>query len=300
VELYVESLRLEKARRLTTTFDGVIYSFASLAREGTVRAQTASVTKPQNLASLDANNLGRVITFSKRVMRPVAWRGDTLALELGLFSVKTGNLLSPLINYVTKISDKVGSTSLTKLDPFFPLITEGLDMIAGQTTDTAIELAVDADLSLNQSRLCALVAKPKGQINETQVTIDKTDRKLLLDGAPLNAAFCVFSIRVNDRNADWGSIPALEQAYSEFTNAIVSNKRKEAQEALAGFNRQLVISPDLIAADKDRLKKKAEADLKAAFPGGGQSSTKTSLARFENRVLSDLNLYDDPVPLNRP
>jgi len=172
-------------------------------------------------------------------------------------------------------------------------------MIAGQTADTAIELAVDADLSLNQSGFFAVVAKPKGQINPTHVTIQKTDRKLLLDGAPLDAAFCVFSIRVNDRNADWGSIPALEQAYSEFTNAILSNKRKEAQEALAGFNRQLVISPDLIAADKDRLKKKAEADLKAAFPGGGQSS-RTSLARFENRILSDLNLYDDPVPPNRP
>jgi hypothetical protein len=161
VELYVESLRLAKARRFATKFDGVIYSFASLAREGTVRAQSASVTKPQNLANLDANNLGQVITFQKRMMRPVPWRGGTLALELGLFSVKTGNLLSPLINYVAKIAEKAGSTSLIKLDPFFPLITEGLDMIAGQKADTEIELAIDTDLSVKQSCLCALIAQKK-------------------------------------------------------------------------------------------------------------------------------------------
>jgi hypothetical protein len=128
------------------------------------------------------------------------------------------------------------------------------------------------------------------------VTIDTTDHKLLLDGAPLNAAYCVFSIRMNDRNEEWGSIPPLEQAYAEFTKAIGSGKRKEAQDALAGFNRQLIISPDLIPADKNRLKKKADADLRDAFPGGGQSATRSRLARFENRVLFDLNLYDDPVP----
>src|SRR5438105_6184904 len=76
IELYVESLRLAKARRFATTFHGVIYSFASLARQGTDRAELASVTKPQNLATLDARNLDRVITVSKRIMGAMPWRGN--------------------------------------------------------------------------------------------------------------------------------------------------------------------------------------------------------------------------------
>ena len=138
----MESLRLEKARRFATTFHGVIYSFASLARQGTNEAKLASVTKPQNLATLDANNLDRVITVSKRIMGAMPWRGDPFGVELGLFSVKSGNLLTPLINFVTKISDKAGISVVTKLDPFTAFITEGLDMIAGQTNDTEIELAI--------------------------------------------------------------------------------------------------------------------------------------------------------------
>jgi hypothetical protein len=293
VELYVESLRLEKARRFATTFHGVIYSFASLARDGANKAELASVTKPQNLATLDANNLDRVITVSKRIMGAMPWRGDPFGLELGLFSVKSGNLLTPLINYVTKVSEKAGVSAVTKLDPFVPLITEGLDIIAGQTNETEIELAIDTDLSLNESRLCALIAKPRGTIDGAQLAIDPNDRKLLQNGKPLDAAYCVFSIRSSDRNPNWGAIPALQEAYAEFTKAILSGKHKEAEEALAAFNRQVIVSPDLITSDKDKLKGKAKADLHDAFPGGGQAATPEVRRRYEARQLSDLNLYDD-------
>lgn len=294
IELYVESLRLEKARRFATTFHGVIYSFTSLARTGANRVERASVTKPQNLASLDANNLDRVITVSKRLMGAIPWRGNPMGLELGLFSVKSGNLLTPLVDYVSKISSKAGIAAVTKLDPFLPLITEGLDMIAGQTADTEIELAIDTDLSLVESRVCALIAKPKNAFDAATVTIDPQDRKLLQDGKPLDAAYCVFSIRTTDRNPDWGEITALRESYADFIRAIGSGRHKEAEEALAGFNRQVVVTPDLIAADKDRLKAKAKADLQDAFPGGGQAATPEIRQRYVTRTLTDLNLYDDP------
>ncbi|HEY7767050.1 hypothetical protein [Longimicrobium sp.] len=292
IELYVESLRLEKARRFATTFHGLIYSFASLARQGTDRAELASVTKPQNLATLGVNDLNRVITVSKRVMRPMPWRGNPLGLELGLFSIKSGNLLSPLVNYITKVSDLAGISVVTRLNPFVPLVLEGLDMIAGQTADSEIELAIDTDMSLVDSRLCALVARPKGTISGASLKIDPQDRKLLVDGKPLQAAYCVFSIRSSSMNPEWGEIPALKEAYADFTRAIMTGKHKEAEEALAAFNRQLIVSPDLISADKDRLKEKVKADLRDAFPGGGQSAPDGVRARFENRKLADLNLYD--------
>jgi hypothetical protein len=294
IELYVESLRLERARQLATLFHPVIYSFASLAREGTNSATQASVTNPQNLATLDANNLDRVITVSKRIMGAMPWRGDPFGLELGLFSVKSGNLLTPLINYVTKVSDKAGISVATKLDPFLPLITEGLDMIAGQRTDTEIELAIDTDLSLTESKFCALIAKPRGTINAAGLAIDPQDHKLLQNGNPLQAAYCVFSIRSRKDNPDWGKIPALEESYADFKKAILSNIQREADEALSGFNRQVIVSPDLISADKTLLKDKARAFRDEAYPTG-RTAGETNRQRFENRQLADLNLYDQPI-----
>jgi len=293
LEVYVESLRLEKARRFATTFDGVIYSFASMARQGAKRAELASVTKPKNLTALNQNQLSNVITVSKRIMAAMPWRGNPLGLELGLFSVKTGNLLTPLTAYVTKVAAQAG-ISTAVVSPFLPLVTEGLDMIAGQTADTAIELAIDTDMSLSKSQILALIAKPKGNVNQAAISIDPQDHKLLDNGQPLNAAYCVFSIRTTDRNADWGSIPALEQAYEDLKSAILSGKRKEAEEALAGFNRQVIICPDLIPADKTRLKDLAKDEVHQAFPGGSQAAEPQTLRdRFANRKLSDLRLYQD-------
>jgi hypothetical protein len=227
-------------------------------------------------------------------MGAMPWRGDPFGLELGLFSVKSGNLLTPLIDYVTKVSDKAGISVVNKLNPFIPLITEGLDIIAGQKDDTAIELAIDTDLSLTNSRLCALIAKPRGTINSAGLTIDIHDRKLLQNGSPLEAAYCVFSVRSSARNPDWGRIPALQESYADFVGAIKSGKHKEAEEALAAFSRQVIVSPDLISGDKERLRAKAKADLQDAFPGGGQAASRATIRqRFENRQLTDLNLYDE-------
>jgi len=292
IELYVESLRLEKARRFATSFHGVIYSFASLARYGTDKVEIASITKPKNLMSLDATNLDRVITISKRVLPPIPWRGNTLGIELGLFSVKAGNLLTPLVEFVAKVSDSAGLGFTSQVKKFAPLITEGLDIIAGQTADTAIELAIDTDLNLDTSKLYALVALEKEKLRPDSVSLDKTDRKLLLDGKPLNAAYCVFSIRSTAQNADWGSIASLQEAYADFVSAINTGRRKEAEEALAGFNRRVITCPDLITVDKDKLKRKAREDLADAFPGGGQSAEKTSVEKFKDRRLEDLRLYD--------
>jgi hypothetical protein len=101
IELYLESLRLEQARRFATRFHGVAYSFVSLLREGEPRAQLAAVSKPDKLAELDNHSLDRVITISKQMMGPAAFRGGPVSLEFGLFSVKSGNLLSPVLDYVT-------------------------------------------------------------------------------------------------------------------------------------------------------------------------------------------------------
>src|SRR4051812_29103462 len=78
VELFVESLRLTEARKFATRFNGMVYSFVTLAREGEANAQFAAISKPDKLAELDSSSLDKVITISKQMMGPVPWRGGTL------------------------------------------------------------------------------------------------------------------------------------------------------------------------------------------------------------------------------
>ncbi|TPJ21620.1 hypothetical protein [Mesorhizobium sp. B2-8-3] len=294
IEIFVESLRLKQARRLATAFHGVVYSFVRLSQDGTEDAEMAAVSKPARLAELDSANLDRVITVSSQMMGALPWRGGTLGLELGLFSVKRGNLLSPLIDYVTRVSAQAGISFIGQVKPFLPLITEGMDLIAGQTQDSVIEVALDTDMALMESRLCAIVAVRKGQIDTSQLTLDPNDRKLLLNGRPLEEGYCVFSIRRSDKKADFGAIPEVKAAFAALKATIASNDEAQARSALAAFRRTVVISSDLISLDKTRLIEKATALYGAALGSGpipaGRGGALVDLGATE---LADLDLYDE-------
>jgi hypothetical protein len=79
--------RLKEARRFATAFHGLVCSFARLSQESAEHAALAALSKPARLADLDNSNLDRLITVSNRMMGAVPWRGGTLGLALGLFSV---------------------------------------------------------------------------------------------------------------------------------------------------------------------------------------------------------------------
>lgn len=294
VEIYVESLRLKKARKFATSFHGVVYSFARLAQEAGEDAQLAAISKPDELAKMDPANLDRVITMSTQMMGAVPWRGGPLRLELGLFCVKSGNLLSPLLDYVTRVSSIGGISYIGQVKPFLPLITEGMDLIAGQSQDVTLEVAVHTSMTLQASRLCAVIAVPKNGVTAANLSLDPSDRKLLLNGQPLKEAYCVFSIRCTDQKADYGAIPEIRTAWAALKTGILSADVKQADTAMQAFRRTVLVSADLITRDKNRLIKKAQEMKDAAFPAGpGLVSREFLRPNDLSKIdLADLQIYD--------
>jgi hypothetical protein len=291
IEMYIESLRLTRARKFASTFHGVVYSFVDLAREGTSKAQFAAVSKPDKLAALDPSSLDRVITVSRQMLGAVAWRGGTLDLELGLFSVKSGNLLTPMVDYVARVSSAAGASFVGAVKPFLPLISEGMDMIAGQSKDTVIEVAVDTNMALTKSRVCAIVSAQRGTIDDSKLSVDK-DGTLLLNGVPLDRGYCVFSIRAVAQKADYGEIPELKEKYAAIQDAIKRGSGKDAQDALTAFRLATIASPDLIPSDASKLVVKAEQKVRTAFPPASLSiGGKTTKPKHEPESLSAIGLY---------
>ena len=175
LKTYLESLRLDRARVFMTRFHGVVYSFVQLPREGEARAQLAAVSRPEKLAELDKSAIDRVITVSKQMMGATAFRGGPISLEIGLFTVKSGNLLTPLLEYVARVSSTAGISYIGAIKPFVPLIVEGMDLIAGQKDDTALQVGVDSDFALTKSGAAAIIALPKGAIDVKKLSLTKTE-----------------------------------------------------------------------------------------------------------------------------
>lgn len=252
VEVFVESLRLKRSRAFTTTFHGVVYAFFKLTRNGTKSLEIASMTKPGGLAELDPEHLDRVITVQKKILGATPWRGGTMGVELGLISAKQGDLMTPFLNYIVKFSDVASSNFLGQAKPFLPLITDGLQILSTQTNDTEIEIAVDTDIPLAKSLLCAQIAVPKNKIDLSEISIDPADMKLLHKGQPLQEAYCVFSIRRVDSKADYGEIPEIAKALAELNGTLVHGLHT-AKETLQHFKRIVFLSPDLIEKDKVKI-----------------------------------------------
>ncbi|UQR61641.1 hypothetical protein LRP30_33195 [Bradyrhizobium sp. C-145] len=289
IELYLESIRLAKARRFATRFHGVAYSFVTLAREGDARAQLAAISKPDKLAELDRGAIDKVIVVSKQMMGPTAYRGGPVLLQFGLFSVKSGNLLSPVLDYVTRVSSAAGNSYVGAIKPFLPLIAEGMDLIAGQREDTALEVGVDTAIDLKTGSVSAIVDLPRGSFNIDKLTLDK-DRKLLLDGKPIDAGYAVFSFRPSAEKSDYGEIPELRDRYAAIQSALRGGKLKDAQDALAAFRLAAIASPDLIPADASKLVEKTTQKVRTAFPPGGVGDV--SGPRPKAETLSEIQLYE--------
>jgi hypothetical protein len=295
VSLYVESLRLERARRFGTRFNGLVYSMVTLAREWESTAKLTAVSKPDRLSELDDSGIGKVITVTKEMMAPTAYRGGAVSLELGLFSVKSGNVLSPILDYVVKVSETAGISSVTAVKPFIPLVVGGMNLIAGVGNDTALEVGVDTDLSLKKSGVSAIIATDKTDIDHDQLELKK-DGTLLHKGEALTCGYVTFSFRKADEKADYGEIQELTDRFAELKTAIRSGNKRDANAAFRTFKLTSLTSPDLITADANRLVTKARALLDAAFAPTAnvdRHSVSPEPAEALGRdCLYDLNLYD--------
>jgi hypothetical protein len=296
VELFVNSLRLEKARRFGTKFHGVVYTYPSFAYEGGASATLPAISKPKNLEAVDPEGMGNVITLNRKMMGSVPWRGGTFALELGLFSVKGGNLLSSVLDYLVDLSSTAGASFVGAAKPFVPLVSKGMDMLAGQTSEVALEVGIDTSVPMEREGTYAIIAKPKSSsIDISRITLDPSDQKLLYNGKPLIAAYCVYSIKRVDQKADFGEIPELKDAWTKMREAIRTYNRQDAEGKFTAFRLAALTSPDLTRKDADGLVARAQQTLEAAFPttlaGDTRGEMETSPEPLAWESLSDVPLY---------
>src|SRR5271166_619338 len=62
IELFVESMWLPKARRLTSLYHGVVHAYTALERVGEGKAEFAFISTPTELAKVDPRSQGKVVT----------------------------------------------------------------------------------------------------------------------------------------------------------------------------------------------------------------------------------------------
>lgn len=278
VEIFIEAIWLPKARKVTGFYHGVVHAFSALQRDGGDKARVAFVSSPLELSKLDPKSIGKILTRSQLALGPIPWRGGTLDLEIGLFSIKSYDLTRPFLDMITAISEQAGVSFVAQAASFMPLIRKGIELMTEADGTAALEIGLDINIVQPATGCYALIAGDRGEIKEHELSVDGKDRRLLLNGQTYrDHPWLIFRIAKSDRRADFGTVPDLADAWNGFRAAVKSRKRKDAEDALTYFRVTAFTSPDLIHVDAERLAKKAEEMMKSSFAGVMQSKDEASV-----------------------
>lgn len=288
VEMFVDAMWLPKARKLTSYYHGVVHAYTAVDRLGDDKARFAFVTTPTELAKVDPKSLRQVVTRTQRALGPVPWRGGDLELELGLFSVNSGDVTDSVLDLVASMASTGGVAFMSAAAPFVPFVRKGLQVVTGANGANYLEIGLDQVFTEPQTGTYAIIAADRRDIDAKRLAV-ATDGRLLFDGETLREfPWLVFRIASTIQKADFGTIPELRAAWASFVAAVRNRKRADAEEALTIFRTTALTSPDLISSDAETLAKKADEMMEKSFKGVMQARAEV-VALPE---LSQIGLYD--------
>jgi hypothetical protein len=249
----------------------VVHSRIELAHLGEGgKAEFKLVTMPSILNNIDPSSGVCTVQMSQPLGGPVPYRGGPLALELGLFSVKSKDLAGPFIELLQDLSKQAGVSYVTQAMPFVGPIKRGLELLVGSGQDVQAHVGVDRKDDPPATGWYVVIAadKAKDRWSLTNVRIDPSDFRLLdRSGQPIQAVpYFVFVIKASTRRDEWHQIPELRQLYAQLRDAIRRNNIDETKHQLATLRRYLLTSPDLLPVDANRIFTLVEREAKAVFP----------------------------------
>lgn len=264
--LTLRSLRIVDVRKGLKRFFGTVHSWSSLAHLSG-RAQFQVVTTPAELKDADAAHLDRVISMDRPLLGPVPYRGGGLELEVGLFSVVSGDLVGPFLDVLESMSKAAGVTFVAAAGPFIEPLTQAISVLTGTSRDSLLEIGLAKQWEPTTGYY-AIVRAPRGRIRTEDVSVAADQRLVDARGDAIqDYPYVVFSIEASRERPNWFEIPELKSAYDDLNREVQRGKVRDAEEAFAVFRRAALTSPDLLIDDARKMTDKVNSHIKEVLNG---------------------------------
>jgi hypothetical protein len=291
VSVKVASLRLPYTRqKVVEKLYGVVHAFADLPSSVGQNIQFAAATMPSKLAGVDPKNLQNVLTIDKIVVGPTPWSGGALNLQIGLFSVVSENLAGPFLETITKLTETIGVSFAASARPYVDTLRFGVEALTRATGSVKLEIGLDQTFEPLSSGDFVLVAESVGKLQGKSMTLDPSDRKLLVDGQHYtDKPYLGFSVIGSAQRSNWGEIPELKATYATIREGVMTPDQNKARGGFDAFRRAALFSPDLTRSDAKQLVEKVQALLNTAFEAAGTSRALTSFPELHQVGLYEAN-----------
>jgi hypothetical protein len=292
VTIDLDSMRVPGVSRGYTKLYGVVHSFISAPTFGAAEnAEFRAVTLPDHLKDKDATNLDGVLQLKKRLLGPIPYRGGQLKLEVGLFSVKSADLIDPYLKLLQEMSGQAGVAFVQTALPFVGLLKKGLDLLTGNAADSTLEIGLTTELEQPQPGWFLVMAGPKDLVKDEGLSVDPADGRLLgKDGnAYVTYPYMLFQVSTSLQRSDWFQIPELVAPHAKIRQALGENDLQRARRLVDQFEWIAKACPDLISDDAKtvvaKLKNWYDLTTKGGLPKDAAAEA------LDVGALSELDLY---------
>lgn len=240
-------------------FHACVHARTRYIHEESGQTEFQTVLSSDMMKGLDPAHLDSVIQVDKEIVGPIPYRGR-MSLELGLFSVKGGDMAGPYIDLLTGMTGIAGSfvqQALTYAEP----LRRGFDLLFSNTDQAQLEIGLDTTWTKVQTGTWLLMRAPADAPDTRDLTIDPTTGQLRKNGASFRKyPYVVLQIETTKQRDDYQT-PDIKTAWNAVRDAALAN---DSDKANAAAQRLLTVarwSPDLITDDADRLYEKVRKKL---------------------------------------
>src|SRR5215472_8107409 len=285
VSVMLQQLRIVNARVGVSRFYGAVEFYGRLPHLSGTPAEFASVTSPSNLRDIHKKDLGNFVLGSQRLLGPAPYVGGDLEIEVGLFTVKSQDLLMPYLELLSELSNAAGFAFSSVAAPYISAIKKGAAALMRPEGNSSLQIGASATFNPAQEGIYAAARISSADFNLSRFSVD--DSGYLLDEQShrvIDVPYLIFSVNQSAVRDDWYQIPSISIAYNQLMNSIREQKSyKDVSSYFEHFRRVVLTSPDILSGHGQQIIRWAETEVAAA-----QGATKTS-RRAEGPTLAALD-----------
>lgn len=285
---FLRSMWVTDVRKGVARFYGTLHSHTSLPHLGGALAEFQIIVTPPDLRDVDTSDANRFVTRNIRLFGPGPYRGGDLELELGLFSVRAGDLVGPFVDLLESMTGAAGVSLVGAARPFAEPVRRGFDLLMGTEGEAILEIGLSTVFSQPETGYFVIMRRRSDEIDLSKIAVTD-DYRLADENGRVFADFpyAVVAIEASPRRDDWFQIPELAGVYASLRDDVANGRLDTVKESLAVFNRTTLTSPDLLSRDALQLVERVTSEIDQTL-----RLTQTSGGPERMPTLEEVALYD--------
>lgn len=285
LSVMLRQLHIVNARVGFSRFYGAVEFYGRLPSLSGAAAEFASVTSPSKLRDIHKKDLGNLVFGNQRILGPIPYVGGDLELEIGLFTIKSQDLLMPYLELLGELSNAAGLAFVSVAAPYISAIKKGAAALMRPEGSSSLEIGVSVTFNPAQAGTYFVARLNSGDYDLSRFGVEDSyylqdDQGQRITGAP----YLIFSVDQSPVRDDWHQIPAISASYNQLMDAV--RKQKSYNEIgfyLEHFRRVVLTDPDILSEHGLQIVDWAQANVATAL-----GATKTS-RRGEGPALPPLH-----------